>query len=67
MPFQNSFLKASRAASIEFSPADDPWIINSVTVAPGELLVPDGASNQTLDALAKHGVSWTGFPMARCS
>jgi hypothetical protein len=34
-------------------------IINSLAVALGELLMPEGASNQTLDTLVKHGVSWT--------
>lgn len=47
---------------IEISPADDKWIVNSLAVAPGELLMPPGASNQTLDALGGQGVTWTVLP-----
>jgi N-dimethylarginine dimethylaminohydrolase len=49
---------------IEISPQDDPWINNSLAIAPGKLLMPEGASNQTLDRLAKHGVSWSIVPFA---
>jgi N-dimethylarginine dimethylaminohydrolase len=52
-------LKELKIRTIEISPADDKWIINSLAVAPGELLMPEGATNQTLDALARHGVKWT--------
>ncbi|MEP7173502.1 MAG: arginine deiminase family protein, partial [Aestuariivirga sp.] len=58
-------LKELKVQTVEISPADDRWIINSLAVAPGELLMPEGASNQTLDALAKHGVSWTVIPYGK--
>ena len=58
-------LKELKVQTVEISPADDRWIINSLAVAPGELLMPEGASNQTLDALAKHGVSWTVVPYGK--
>jgi N-dimethylarginine dimethylaminohydrolase len=58
-------LKELKVRTVEISPADDRWIINSLAVAPGELLMPEGASNQTLDALAKHGVSWTVIPYGK--
>jgi N-dimethylarginine dimethylaminohydrolase len=58
-------LKELNVQTVEISPADDRWIINSLAVAPGELLMPEGASNQTLDALAKHGVSWTVVPYGK--
>jgi N-dimethylarginine dimethylaminohydrolase len=58
-------LKELKVQTVEISPADDRWIINSLAVAPGELLMPGGASNQTLDALAKHGVSWTVIPYGK--
>lgn len=48
--------------TVEISPADDKWIVNSLAVAPGELLMPPGASNQTCDALAAHGINWTVLP-----
>ena len=57
-------LKARGIRLIEINPADDPWINNSLALAPGKLLMPEGATNRTLDALAKHGVSWTVVPYA---
>jgi N-dimethylarginine dimethylaminohydrolase len=55
-------LKARDVHFIEITPADDPWIVNSLAIAPGKLLMPQGASERTLEALAKHGVSWTTIP-----
>ena len=43
----------------------DGGFLELLAVAPGELLMPEGASNQTLDALAKHGVSWTVIPYGK--
>jgi N-dimethylarginine dimethylaminohydrolase len=57
-------LKARGIHTVEIDPADDPWINNSLAIAPGKLLMPEGASNRTLDALAKHGVTWTTIPYA---
>jgi len=58
-------LKALSIRSVEITPADDKWIINSLAVAPGELIMPEGATNRTLDALASHGVKWTVLPYAK--
>jgi N-dimethylarginine dimethylaminohydrolase len=58
-------LKALKIRTVEISPADDKWIVNSLAVAPGELIMPEGATNQTLDALAGHGVRWTVLPYAK--
>jgi N-dimethylarginine dimethylaminohydrolase len=55
-------LKARGIRLIEIDPADDPWINNSLAIAPGRLLMPEGASNRTLDTLAKHGCTWTTLP-----
>jgi N-dimethylarginine dimethylaminohydrolase len=52
-------LKDLKVRTIEITPADNKWIINSLAVAPGELIMPEGASNRTLDLLASHNVSWT--------
>jgi len=63
LPF--SFLEELKARGIhyiELDPADDGWINNSLAIAPGKLLMPEGASNRTLDRLAKHGVTWTTLP-----
>ncbi|MEO8241706.1 MAG: arginine deiminase family protein [bacterium] len=57
-------LKARGIRLIEIDPSDDPWINNSLAVAPGKLLMPEGAGNRTLDNLAKHGVTWTTIPYA---
>lgn len=57
-------LKARGIQLIEIDPQDDPWINNSLALAPGKLLMPEGASNRTLDRLARHGVSWTTIPYA---
>ncbi|PZO76676.1 MAG: amidinotransferase [Mesorhizobium amorphae] len=55
-------LKARGVRLIEIDPADDPWIVNSLAVAPGRLLMPEGATNRTLDRLGAAGVSWTTLP-----
>ena len=55
-------LKARGLRLIELNPADDSWINNSLAIAPGKLLMPEGASNRTFDTLAKHGMSWTVLP-----
>lgn len=66
LPF--SFLERLRdlkIRTVEISPADDKWIINSLAVTPGELIMPEGATNRTLDALAGHGVRWTVLPYSK--
>ncbi len=57
-------LKSRGIHLIEITPQDDSWINNSLAIAPGKLLMPEGASNRTLDALGKHGVSWVTLPFA---
>jgi N-dimethylarginine dimethylaminohydrolase len=49
---------------IETDPTDDPWIVNSIALAPAKLLMPEGATNRTLDRLAAAGVSWVTVPYA---
>ena len=55
-------LKSRGITLIEIEPADSPMIINSLAIAPARLLMPEGAGNQTLDRLAKYGVTWTTIP-----
>jgi N-dimethylarginine dimethylaminohydrolase len=55
-------LKARGIHTVELDPSDDGWINNSLAIAPGKLLMPEGASNRTLDRLAAHGVTWTTIP-----
>ena len=52
-------LRAMGVRTIEIIPSDDKWIVNSLAIAPGELLMPPGASNQTCDALGASGIRWT--------
>ena len=51
--------------TIEITPEDDGWIINGLAVAPGEILLPEGASERTLAALADHGVTCEILPFNR--
>jgi N-dimethylarginine dimethylaminohydrolase len=55
-------LKELKVRTIEITPADNGWIINALALAPGELLMPEGATNRTLDQLAAAGVRWTTLP-----
>ena len=45
--------------------ADCPGLRPSLAVAPGELIMPEGATNRTLDQLAAHGVTWTTLPYGK--
>ena len=49
-------LEAMGIRTIEITPADSSSIINCLAVRPGRVIMPPGASNQTLDALAEHNV-----------
>lgn len=49
---------------IETDPGDDPWIVNSLAISPGKVMMPEGATNRTLDRLAAAGVSWITLPYA---
>lgn len=55
-------LKARGIRTVEIGPADSSWIVNSLAVAPGRLIMPEGATNQTLDTLAGAGVTWVTIP-----
>lgn len=55
-------LKARGIHAIEVHHTDNPWIINSLAVAPGRLIMPEGASDHTLEALERHGVSMVTVP-----
>ena len=55
-------LKEKGVRMIEIGPGDASWIVNSLAVAPGRLIMPEGGSNRTLDRLASAGVSWTVVP-----
>lgn len=48
--------------TVEITPEDDGWIVNGLAVAPRELLIPEGASERTLEELDKKGVTWEVIP-----
>jgi N-dimethylarginine dimethylaminohydrolase len=49
-------LKALKVRTIEITPADSSWIINSLAVRPGRIIMSGGASNRTLAQLAKANI-----------
>ncbi|GMG81578.1 dimethylarginine dimethylaminohydrolase family protein [Paralimibaculum aggregatum] len=55
-------LKARGIHAIEVHHSDNPWIINSLAVAPGRLIMAEGASDHTMEALHRHGVSVITVP-----
>lgn len=52
-------LKAKGIRMVEIGPSDSSWIVNSLAVSPGRLIMPEGGSNRTLERLAAEGVTWT--------
>jgi N-dimethylarginine dimethylaminohydrolase len=55
-------LTALGVRTIEIAPADSSWIVNCLAVRPGRVLMPEGASNRTLDLLARHDVETVTLP-----
>lgn len=49
-------LEALGVRTIEITPSDSSWIVNCLAVRPGRILMPEGASNRTLDRLAQHDI-----------
>ena len=57
-------LSARGIQTIEIDPGDDGWIVNSLAIAPGRVIMAEGASNRTLDRLASAGVTVITQPFA---
>ncbi|MEI6688625.1 MAG: arginine deiminase family protein [Thermoleophilia bacterium] len=55
-------LKDLKIDTVELTPRDDGWINNGLAVAPRDLLIPEGASDQTLAVLDKKGVKVEVIP-----
>jgi N-dimethylarginine dimethylaminohydrolase len=55
-------LKDLKIDAVEMTPRDDGWIVNGLAAAPGDLLIPEGASDQTLAELDKKGVKVEVIP-----
>ena len=58
-------LKALKIRTIEVTPADSSWVVNCLAVRPGRIIMPEGASNRTLDELARNNVEMIVVPYDR--
>ena len=58
-------LKALKIRTIEITPADSSWVVNCLAVRPGRIVMPEGASNRTLDELARNKVETIVVPYDR--
>lgn len=58
-------LKQLKIRTIEVTPADSSWVVNCLAVRPGRILMPPGASNRTLDELARQKVDVVILPYDR--
>lgn len=48
--------------TIEMTPEDNGWIVNGLAVRPGRVIMPEGISERTRDALEGHGVEIVTLP-----
>jgi N-dimethylarginine dimethylaminohydrolase len=55
-------LKALGIRTIEITPEDSSWIINSLAVRPGRIIMSGGISARTADRLAEFGVEMVTLP-----
>ena len=58
-------LKARCVHIVEIDPTDDPWINNSLAIAPGRLLMPEGATtarSTPLPSTAGQGLNFLARP-----
>jgi len=55
-------LKDLGIRTIEMTPDDNSWIVNGLAVRPGRVLMPEGLSDCTAEALGKHGVEIIPMP-----
>jgi N-dimethylarginine dimethylaminohydrolase len=55
-------LKELKISLIEIGPDDDGAIINSLAIAPGRVMMPEGVSDDTADRLELHGVDVITVP-----
>lgn len=55
-------LKTRGIHTIGLHYTDNPWIINSLAVAPGRLIVPEGMSDHTREEMHRHGIELITVP-----
>ena len=60
-------LKSLGIRTLETTPEDESWIVNCLAVRPGRILMPEGASNETLDRVAKLNIEVVVLPYDRLS
>lgn len=49
-------LQALKVRTIEITPEDNGWIVNSLAVRPGRIIVPEGVSERTREELARNRI-----------
>ena len=55
-------LKELGIRTIEMTPEDNSWIVNGLAVRPGRVLMPEGISPRTQDALNSHDIEMVTVP-----
>jgi len=55
-------LKALGIRTVEMTPEDNSWIVNGLAVRPGRVIMPEGLSERTREALEGHGVEIVTLP-----
>lgn len=55
-------LKELGIRTVEMTPEDNGWIVNGLAVRPGRVIMPEGISDRTRDALENHGVEIVTLP-----
>jgi N-dimethylarginine dimethylaminohydrolase len=55
-------LKALGIRTVEMTPEDNGWIVNGLAVRPGRVIMPEGLSDPTREALERHGVEIVTLP-----
>jgi N-dimethylarginine dimethylaminohydrolase len=55
-------LKDLGIRTVEMTADDNSWIVNGLAVRPGRVIMPEGISDRTRDALEKHGVDIITLP-----
>jgi len=49
-------LKDLGIRTVEMNSADSPWVVNGLAISPGRVIMPRGLSEQTREALIRHGI-----------
>jgi len=58
-------LKELGIRTVEMTSEDNGWIVNGLAVRPGRVLMPEGISDRTRNALCRHGVEIVTLPYDR--